>query len=132
MARTIRSVICEEGIRNDECTLAIFESGGINPKHLMELPRAAGSKRRLFRGKSFWERLLEIAVNGKVSYHAYSYGRRADLYRLDLDGGNTEQIAEAAKRLAPPSLQTVIRVLHESVSILFVCPRPGQTATGRR
>src|SRR5579864_2994997 len=74
----------------DECTLAIFESGGANPRHLMELPRAAGSKRRIFRGKSFWERLLEIAVNGKVNYHGYSYGRRADMYRLDLDGGNTE------------------------------------------
>ena len=48
---------------SDNCTVAIFESGGINPRHLMELPRAAGSKRRMFRGKSFWERLLEIAGN---------------------------------------------------------------------
>ena len=106
-----------------QCTVAIFESGGINPRHLMELPRAAGSKRRMFRARSFWDRLLEIAASEKASYHGYSYGRRADLYRLDLDGANTERIAEAAKRLAPRSLQTVIRALHDSVSILFVCPR---------
>jgi hypothetical protein len=111
----------------DLCTMAVFESGGVHPKHLMELPRGAGSKRRLFRGQSFWERLVEIAVNEKVSYHGYSYGRRADLYRLDLNGENTEQIAEAAKRLAPPSLQAIVHALHGSASILFVCPRSGNT-----
>ena len=109
----------------DQCTVAIFESGGVNPRHLLELHRAAGSKRRIFRGQSFWERLLEIAANEKVRYHDYSYGRRADIYRLDLDGEITELIAEAAKRLAPRSLQTVVHVLSGSTSILFVCPRAG-------
>jgi hypothetical protein len=107
----------------DQCTVAIFESGGVNPRHLMELPRATGSKRRMFRARSFWERLLEIAGNEKMQYHGYSYGRRADLYRLDLSDANASQIAQAAKRLAPRGLQSVIRLLHESASILFVCPR---------
>jgi hypothetical protein len=111
----------------EQCTEAVFESGGVRPRHLMELPRAAGSKRRIFRGKSFWERLLEIAGNEKVSYHGYSYGRRADLYRLDLNDENVLQIAQAVKRLAPTGLQSVFRVLHESASILFVCPRSGTT-----
>jgi hypothetical protein len=115
----------------DQCTLAIFESGGVKPRHLMELSRAAASKRRMFRRQSFWERLLEIAVNEKVSYHGYSYGRRADLYRFDLNSENVLQIAQGVTRLAPRGLQPLIRVLHESASILFVCPRAGNAPSNQ-
>jgi len=108
-----------------DCTVALFESGGANPRHLMELSRSEGSKRRLFRGKSFWDQLLEIAASEKVWYQRYSYGRRADIYCLDLDEANTELISEAGKRFAPRSLQPVIQVVSRSGSILFVCPRPG-------
>jgi hypothetical protein len=106
-----------------DCTVAIFESGGLSPRHLFELSRAAGSKRRLLRGLSFWDGLLEIAANETLWYHGYSYSRRADVYRLDLDGENTDLIAEAAEQLAPRSLQPAIRVLAGSAAILFVCPR---------
>jgi hypothetical protein len=109
----------------DQCTLAIFESGGIKTRHLLELTREAASKRRMFRPKSFWERLLEIAGNTKVSYHGYSYGRRADIYRFDLNNENVMQITQAVKRLSPRGLHAIIRVLQESASILFVCPRAG-------
>jgi hypothetical protein len=108
----------------DLCALALLESGGANPKHMLELHRAAGSRRRIFRGKSFWERLLEIAVNDNLCYHGYSYGRHADLYRLDLDGENVFQIAQAAERLAPGNLRGALSALHGAASILFVCPRP--------
>ena len=49
-----------------ECQLAIFESGGAHPRSLLELERANGSHRRMFRKQSFWERLLEIADRGEV------------------------------------------------------------------
>ena len=107
----------------DQCTLAIFESGGAHTRHLMELDRAAASKRRMFRGQSFWERLLEIADNEKMWYDGYSYGRRADIYRLDLDGENVPQITEALKRLAPRDLRSVLGVLPTAASIHFVCQR---------
>jgi hypothetical protein len=107
----------------EECTVAIFESGGAKPRHLMELLRAAASKRRIFRRQSFWERLLEIAGNEKPSYHGYSYGRRADLYRFDLNSGNVLLITQAVNRFAPRDLQAIVRVVQDSASILFVCPR---------
>jgi hypothetical protein len=109
------------------CTVAIFESGGVNTRHLMELTRAAASKRRIFRSQSLWDRLVEIAAMGKLHYHGYSYGRSADLYRLDLDEHNCELIAQAAKRLAPRNLQSVAQVLQGTASILFVCPRKGSS-----
>jgi hypothetical protein len=110
-----------------KCTLAVFESSGANPKHLLELDRAAASKRRMFRGQSFWERLLEIADGEKLAYQNYSYGRRADIYQLDLKAENLSQIAQAAKRLAPGNLRAALRVLPTAARIVFVCPRPETT-----
>jgi hypothetical protein len=106
-----------------DCTLAILESGGISPRHLMEFDRGTGSKRRIFRKQSFWECLMEIAGNEKMSYHAYSYGRRADIYRLDLDDEIVERIAQAIQHLAPRSMHIALGTLPAAASILFVCPR---------
>ena len=106
-----------------KCTLAVFESAGPHPKHLLELDRTAGLKRRIFRGHSFWERLVNIADQEKPAYQSYSYAHRADLYRLDLTGQNVLQIAQAAKRLAPGKLRSALRVLPTAERIVFVCPR---------
>jgi hypothetical protein len=107
----------------DKCTMAIFESGGPHPRHLLELDRAAALKRRIFRGKSFWERLGKIAADEKLAYQNYSYGHRADLYRLDLSEENILEIAQAAERLATGKLKYALRILPEASRIVFVCPR---------
>jgi len=106
-----------------QCTNAVFDDAGANPRHLLDLKREAASRRRLFRGKSFWEGLLEIAVEEKPAYQKYSYSRRADLYRLDLDAENAARIEDAANRLASGKLRSALRVLPSAACILFVCPR---------
>jgi len=110
------------------CTNAVFESGGPNPRHLLDLIRAKASKRRMFRGQSFWERLVEIAAEEKPVYQKYSYSRRADLYRLDLDGENVFLIEQAAERLAPGNLRAELSALQGAACILFVCPRPSSAS----
>jgi hypothetical protein len=112
----------------DLCTNAVFDGAGANPRHLLDLDRAIASKRRIFRGQSFWESLLEIAAEENPAYQKYSYGRRADLYRLDLDAENASRIAEAANRLAPGTLRSALRMLPGAASILFVCPRPSSAS----
>ena len=107
----------------EACTLAIIESGGVSPRHLMELGRDAAGKRRMFRKQSFWERLLQIAANEKLWYHGYSYGRKADIYRLDLDSEVLARMEQALKEFAPRNLQAVNGVASLAASILFVCPR---------
>jgi hypothetical protein len=106
-----------------QCTDALFDGGGANPRHLLELDRMAASRRRMFRRQSFWKRLMEIAAEENPYYQEYSYGRRADLYRLVLDGENISRFADAANRLAPGTLRSVLRILPEAASIVFVCPR---------
>jgi len=116
-----------------ECTLAMFEGDGPTPKHLLDLERAAASRRRLFRGRSLWARLMEIAGEENPAYQNYSYGRRADLYRLDLNEDNRSRFADAAKGLASGTLRSALRVLDATQYIVFVCPRnsgtPKQQAT---
>ena len=116
----------------DQCNLAIFESDGENPRHLVEVTRAAASKRRMFRGQSLWQRLLEIAGSQAVEYGSYSYGRRADIYRLKLNAENASMIAEACQRLAPRDLRKVVGVLSASACILLLCPRPSNPGPSAR
>lgn len=106
-----------------QCTNAVFDDAGANPRHLLDLVRETASKRRMFRGQSFWEGLLEIAVEEHLAYQKYSYSRRADLYRLDLDAENAARIEDAANRLASGKLRSALRVLPSAACILFVCPR---------
>jgi hypothetical protein len=94
---------------------------------LLELDRAAGLKRRIFRRQSFWERLLEIAAGEKPAYQNYSYSHRADLYRLDLNGQNVLPIVDAAERLAPGNLRSALRVLPLAERILLFCSRMAST-----
>lgn len=105
------------------CTNAVFDEAGANPRHLLDLQREAASRRKLFRGQSFWERLLEIAAGENPAYQKYSYSRRADLYRLGLDGQNSQLVAQAAERLATAPVRSALRVLPGAACIMFVCPR---------
>ncbi len=107
----------------EKCTNAVFDGPGANPRHLLDLDRKTASKRRTFRAQNFWQRLLEIAAEENLKYDKYSYSRRADLYRLDLDAQNTLLVEEAADRLAAGKLRTALRVLPSAAIILFVCPR---------
>ncbi|HEY2646999.1 MAG TPA: hypothetical protein VGI34_08485 [Candidatus Acidoferrales bacterium] len=107
----------------EKCTNAIFDGLGANPRHLLDLDEKTGSRRRIFRGQSFWQALLEIAMGENLAYDKYSYSRRADIYRLDLDAQNMLLIEEAADKLAAGKLRTALRVLPNTACILFVCRR---------
>lgn len=115
------------------CKKVVFESGGANPQRLVELDRVAGSKRRLFRARSFWDCLVEIAERGKPVYQSYSYTEHADVYCMSLDERLSAEIASAAQQTAPRSLRAALRPLTGAARVLFICPRPqGREATPAR
>jgi hypothetical protein len=115
----------------DACVSAKFEIGGANPRSILDLDRNAGSRRRMFRTRSFWGMLVEIAAAGKLAYHGYSYGQRADLYELELDPEKIAKIAQAAGRLATRNLRPALRAAAASQKIVFVCPRNSQSQPDR-
>jgi len=108
----------------EACKRVVFESGGANPQHLLELDRAAGSKRRFLRARSFWDCLLEIAEREKPAYQSYSYVEHADVYRMPLDERLTLEIGRAAEQTAPRNLRAALRAGSRAVRAVLFCPRP--------
>lgn len=110
--------------RPEACTAIVLEAGS-PPRPVLELERAATSRKRLFRRRSFWETLLAAAASGPLAYGGYSYQWRADLYRLDLGRELPAALAAAAKSLAPRDLHRNLRALDRATHIVFICPREG-------
>jgi hypothetical protein len=111
------------------CTEILLEAAASSlshsPRRLLELPRAAASRERLLRRRSFWDALLAAAASGPLSYGGYSYHQRADLYRLDLGAESAAALVAAAKSLAPRDLRRGLRALEQASQVIFVCPREG-------
>jgi hypothetical protein len=118
----------------NDCALVVLESGGVAAREIAEISREAGSARRWFTRGTIWQLLLETAARAAPAYHGYSYERRADLYRLDIDPGGGASLAEQAERLAPRSLRQFAHTLAEARRFLFVCPRRvnSDSNSGRR
>ncbi len=72
------------------------------------IEREAGSKKRLFRRESFWDRLMALATE-IATYKTYSYKERADVYVGTLDEAATGKMRDAAKLLAWSSYEQQIR-----------------------
>jgi hypothetical protein len=118
------------GFRSESCTAALVEEIPAGPRHaatgarpLLEFDRAGASRKRLFHRRSLWDALLAATSSGPISYDGYSYGRRADLYRLELSAEQAAALAEAAKSLAPRDLRRSLPLLARASRIVFVCPR---------
>jgi hypothetical protein len=111
--------------RPETCTAALLE-GGSPLRPLLDLERATVSRKRLLRGRSFWDALLAAAAAAPLQYHGYSYQWRADLYRLDVDAAAASALSAAAQSLASRDMRAHLRVLDRAVHIVFVCPREAQ------
>lgn len=109
--------------RPEDCTAVLLESGGQPPRHSFELARKTGSRKLLFRSRSFWDCLLDLARSQAPSYQGYSYLRRADAYQLALSPEQAAALLRHALRLAPRPLRAPLRRLPETSRIIFLCPR---------
>jgi hypothetical protein len=82
------------------CHLAAFRSGARS----IVIERRDGEKRRMFKKRSFWDELMEMA---KPEYREYSYREQADQYRWRVD--SQDRLHEAAKLLTWSSYETQLR-----------------------
>ena len=87
------------------CVRAVLKSRGAR----IEISREAGSERRLFRHRSFWDGLMEFAESSSPRYAGYSYKDRADHYALDLAPSDLARIRQHAGALRYSSLEAQIR-----------------------
>jgi hypothetical protein len=109
--------------RAEDCAAILLESAGAPPRHSIELDRKTAGRRRLFRGRSFWDALLDLARATPMEYGGYSYSRRGDIYRLAISPEQAAALFAEAERLAPRGLRARLVHLPEAARIVYVCPR---------
>jgi hypothetical protein len=105
------------------CIAVVIESGGIPPRHSVELLRSVTSRRRFFRLRSFWDELGALSLAKPPTYREYSHARHADVYVSALTPDDAAQLAAAARRGLPRSLNASVKYLPEASRILWICPR---------
>ena len=83
------------------------------PRQPIGIPREIGARRglrdRIFGRSSFWDRLMGIAASGGPVYGGYSYGDRADIFQVALDGLHAERLREASRLVRYTALEAQIR-----------------------
>jgi len=78
--------------------------GGSRP---LTIERTDGEKKRLFRGRSFWDELMELI--GDPEYVEYSYRESADIYRFRLSPASQLELRKAANLIAYSSYEQYVR-----------------------
>jgi hypothetical protein len=71
----------------------------------MTLPVETLSRKRVFRRRSFFDALVEVARGVELEYGGYSYRDRADSFRLPMDAGIREGLSAALPLLVPGALR---------------------------
>ena len=108
-----------------DCTEVILESSGASARHSLRLGRKDVARRRIFRARSFWNSLMDLARDSAPAYRKYSYALRADIFESSLSSTQLEFLAREAARFAPRSLHAKLSVLPSISRIVFICPRAG-------
>ncbi|MGH9712771.1 MAG: hypothetical protein ACRD5M_05670 [Candidatus Acidiferrales bacterium] len=118
--------------RTEDCTEVILDSGNPSagdmmaatvPRHTLRLRRADASLKRLFRSRSLWSTLVDLARENAPAYREYSYALRGDLYILHPSAEQIARLARDAAGVTPRSLRVHLAFLPAVSQITFVCPR---------
>jgi hypothetical protein len=95
-----------------------------SPRHFsLEIGRAAASRSRFLRRRSFWDALLAAAAAQPLAYNGYSYMHHADLYRMELTAAVRATLVAAATSLAPRDLRRELTTLNDATHVVFACSR---------
>lgn len=92
------------------------------PGMSIEIGREAGSRRRAFHRRSFWDALLEAAVPEQARYADYSYKDRADRFTVPLSSDAAARLRNSANLLSYSAIEGALRrtPVHD---IEFLVPR---------
>ncbi|HKN24644.1 MAG TPA: hypothetical protein VJX72_07340 [Candidatus Acidoferrum sp.] len=104
-------------------TAALLESGGGTQRNLVEITASEAGGKKLFAHTSPWDVLMQFAAGHTLRYEKYSYGRRADLFRLTLHFDQAQQLLSAMLEAAPRGLRHRWSTLRPPAALTFVLPR---------
>ncbi len=111
----------------DRCIRVILRGPGLR----VEIAREALLKKRIFRRRSFWDALLEVAAGAELQYAGYLYSEGEDRYRLDIPPPGLMQLRENAGLLCYSSLEAQVRTAALTSVEFFVLRSPAPQVSGR-
>lgn len=103
----------------DRCSRVVLRAR----RQSLDLPRAVAAEHRLFRQRTFWDVLMEVAGAGFPRYLDYSYRDHADRYRLEIASETARQLRESCDLMKFPTLARQMRSLTVEC-IEFLVERP--------
>ena len=94
------------------------------PNTRIDIPRQAGSERRIFRKRSFWEVLMEFAEAAAPRYLGYSYRERADHYAIPVAPVESVRLCASASTVRYSGLAAQVRRARlDSIDLYVERPR---------
>jgi hypothetical protein len=81
--------------RPERCTRVVLKGG----RQSVDIDREIAARRSLFRRRTFWDELMDVAGAQTATYAGYSYRDRADRYLRELSRDEAKRIHEAAGRV---------------------------------
>jgi hypothetical protein len=102
------------------------------PRRSLRLRREDASQKRLFRSRSLWDALMDLASPTPPAYREYSYALRADIYILQPSAAQLARLTLEAAQYSPRSLRPHLPILPSVSQVVFVCPRLGPDGRGPR
>ena len=114
--------------RGDACEIMVLESA-VKGRQSLDVKKADANRKSLFASRSFWECLLSLADSSQeIKYGGYSFSRRADLYRVELNAEQSANLQRNAGKFASRALRRAVEAVGPVSRIVFVCPRGGERA----
>jgi hypothetical protein len=98
------------------CVRAVLLGG----RKVIEIPRAAGERKSLFRRSGFWDVLMEVASAPGLAYAGYSYRDRADRYFREISVEETHRLRAASASVRFTTLRDQLRSTGFSAIELYV------------
>jgi hypothetical protein len=87
------------------CVRAVLHGPGV----LVEIPRDVGARRKFLRQKSFWDVMIEIALQERLRYVDYCYREHADRYQMSISPSVSTRLRQSAGMLRYSTLASQIR-----------------------
>jgi hypothetical protein len=110
----------------DACVTIVLESS-MKTRPSIDVNKKDADHKSLFASRSFWECLLGLAAPPQeIKYGGYSFARRADLYRVELNAEQAASLQRNAAKFASRAQRGGIEILGAAARVNFVCPRSAE------
>jgi len=107
----------------DDCATIVLESA-VKGRPSLDVKKVDADHKSIFASRSFWDCLLALAgAAQEIEYGGYSFARRADLYRLELNAERAASLQRDAAKFASRPIRGAIESLGAVARVIFVCPR---------